>query len=579
MSKKRISALLVVIAIMVTAAVGGWVAGSRIVSPAEAAARTAPPPPSPILVPVEERVLSSDIVTRGTARFGLPQPISIAPSALKTKTSLITTLPLRNTQFNEGGVLLTASGRPVFVLQGEAPAYRDLGPGMIGNDVRQLEQALARLGFDPGPVDGNYDEKTGEAVGQWYSSSGWEPFGPTPEQLTLIRTLEQDLGDATKTKLATAGVAAAATMAVESARAKADHAYRIAAGDLATKIADRRRLMAHFKNGTPLAVESARAKARYADKAAFSDIAAKIADRALIVLDPRTTRAARAAADANLELARAASMNIRLEGELAVQAAERDAKLAADQFAQAEAAVKAAELEGELLVRAAIDALKIAEVDAKLAEARAARITADLETAKRKVGIQVPVDEVVFIRALPVRVHEVTALVGGAASGPVMSVTDNRISVDGSLPLDAAPLVQPGMQVAVDEQALGIEATGVVEQVASTPGTHGVDGYHIYFEVRVGETPRPLEGFSLRLTIPIESTDGAVTAVPTSALSLAADGTSRVQVSREGVLEYVTVEPGMSADGFVEVTPVGKELEAGQLVVVGFETAEKKSPP
>ena len=46
-------------------------------------------------------------------------------------------------------------------------------------------------------------------------------------------------------------------------------------------------------------------------------------------------------------------------------------------------------------------------------------------------------------------------------------------------------------------------------------------------------------GFSLRLTIPIESTDGVVTAVPISAVSLAADGTSRVQVENEGALEYV----------------------------------------
>ena len=89
-----------------------------------------------------------------------------------------------------------------------------------------------------------------------------------------------------------------------------------------------------------------------------------------------------------------------------------------------------------------------------------------------------------------------------------MTVTDNQLVIDSSLPLDAAPLVKPGMPVAIDEQALGIKATGVVERVADTPGTHGVDGYHIYFEVRVDETPTRLEGFSLRLTIPIESTEG-----------------------------------------------------------------------
>jgi multidrug efflux pump subunit AcrA (membrane-fusion protein) len=130
------------------------------------------------------------------------------------------------------------------------------------------------------------------------------------------------------------------------------------------------------------------------------------------------------------------------------------------------------------------------------------------------------------------------------------------------------------MRVEIDEQALRIEASGVVTRVASTPGTHGVDGYHIYFEVRVDETPTPLKGFSLRLTIPIESTQGAVIAVPISALSLSADGTSRVQVERDGALEYLVVEPGLSADGYVEVRPVDGTLDPGQLVVVGTENPE-----
>ena len=467
-------------------AVGGWVASLRIESPADVAARAAPPTPSPILVPVEERVLNSNIVTRGTARFGLPQPISIVPSALKAKAGLITTLPLRNTQLREGGVILTASGRPVFVLQGTIPAYRDLVPGMSGDDVRQLEQGLNRLRFDPGPVDGTYDERTSAAVTQWYTSAGFEPFGPTPDQL------------------AAAAAAAAARRAVDAARARAEHA----------------------------------------NKAAAAEIQAMIAERALIVLDPRQPETARAAAEAKLELARAAA--------------------------------RKAQLEGELEVQAALDAQEAALRNAKLAADRVDRLAADVDIAKRTLDMQVPADEIVFIPALPARVQEVTALVGHEARGPVMSVTDNQLVIDSALPLDAAPLVKPGMPVAIDEQALGIKATGVVTRVADTPGTHGVDGYHIYFEVRVDKTPTRLEGFSLRLTIPIKSTKGVVTVVPLSALSLAADGTSRVQVARDGALEYIVVKPGLSADGFVEVTPVNGPLAPGQLVVVGYKNPENR---
>jgi multidrug efflux pump subunit AcrA (membrane-fusion protein) len=299
------------------------------------------------------------------------------------------------------------------------------------------------------------------------------------------------------------------------------------------------------------------------------------------VLDPRQPETARAAADARLALARASALKTELESDLAVQAAQREVDLAEEQLQLAEAAVRSARLAGELSIRAALDAQKVAELDARLAAERADRLASDLAAAKSRLGIQVPVDEIVFIPALPARVQEVTAVVGNVASGPVMSVTDNQLAVDGALPLDAGPLVKPGMKVAIDEQALGIQASGVVANVADTPGTNGVDGYHFYFEVRVDETPTPLQGFSLRLTIPIQSTAGAVTVVPVSALSLAADGTSRVQVQKDGALEYLVVEPGLSADGFVEVTPVGGTIEPGQLVVVGYanpENAETETP-
>jgi Putative peptidoglycan binding domain len=459
--------------------------------------------------------------------------------------------------------------------------------------VRQLEQGLKRLGFDPGRLDGTYDQQTSAAVAAWYRSAGWEPFEPTREQLVAVRTLEQDLGDARKRQVAAAAAAAAALPAVESARATAERNNRAAAAELAAKQAERERLLATAQKAPPLTVESARATAEHNNQAAAAELAAQIAARALIVLDPRQPKTAREAADAKLRVAQAAAHRTQLEGELAVQAAERDVeaaareaqllaeqtRLAAEQVELAKAAVKSVRLEGELAVRAALDALRVAKLDAQLAAEHVDRLAADLAMARGKLGVQVPADEIVFIPALPVRVHEVTARVGDPLRGTVMSVTDNQLAIDSSLPLNAALLVKPGMSVAIDEQALGIKATGVVAWVANTPGTHGVDGYHIYFEVRVTETPIRLEGFSLRLTIPIEASKGAVTAVPVSALSLAADGTSRVQVANNGALEYIVVVPGLSADGYVEVTPVNATLAPGQLVVVGYGNPEQRALP
>src|SRR5262245_1192792 len=191
MSKSRIVMLCCVLALMAVCAGGAEVAGEHIISPAEAAARTEPPPASPILVPIEKRVLSSQVITRGTARFGTPLPIALAPSPLKANAaSLLTTVPKPNTQFNEGDVICTTSGRPVLILRGETPAYRDMARGASGADVKQLKAALKRMGFEPGPADGPFDEQTSKAVAKWYTSKGFEPFGPTVEQLANLRVLE-----------------------------------------------------------------------------------------------------------------------------------------------------------------------------------------------------------------------------------------------------------------------------------------------------------------------------------------------------------------------------------------------------
>ncbi|MET4198832.1 hypothetical protein ABIA95_002832 [Bradyrhizobium sp. LA8.1] len=573
MVANRVNVLWGILGLVGGMALGAWYMGSRIQSPAEMAARTAPPEPSPILVPVESRVLSSDVVTRGTVRFGLPQPISIAPSTVKGGAGLISSLPRPNAPFNEGDVIMSASGRPVLVLRGAAPAFRDMLPGTSGSDVQQLEEALARLGFDPGPVDGNYDQKTSLAVERMYQKAGWDAFGPTREQRAAVATLERDWSDAARSRLAAETARDTAVKAVAAARAVAEQNIRQATIDSAMRFGTGRQL-ADARAGKSLLVQTERARATHSAAIADADIKTQMADRALVVLDPRQTEMTKAAAEAKLRVARSAQRKARVEAELAIDNASREASLTDQRIKAAEGAVNAARLEGERSVRAAQEQQTLAEFDVKIASERYERLDRELAAARAKLGVQVPADEVVFIPSLPIRVHEVTASVAGNASGPVMSVTDNELSIDSQLPIEAAPLVKPGMKVAIDEQALGIKANGVVESVATTPGTRGVDGYHFYLGVKVESTPVSLAGFSVRLSIPIETTKGAVIAVPTSAVSLAADGASRVLVDRGGRQEYVTVKPGLSTGGYVEVNAPDERLVPGQMVVVGYKTAE-----
>jgi hypothetical protein len=151
-----------------------------------------------------------------------------------------------------------------------------------------------------------------------------------------------------------------------------------------------------------------------------------------------------------------------------------------------------------------------------------------------------------------------------------MTVSNSRLAVDSSLSLDDAKLVRLGASVKVEEPDLGVRTNGVVTQIADRPGTNKVDPSRVYLEVTPGTAPAQLVGASVKLSIAVKSTGRKVLTVPVTALSVGADGTSRVQRQRtSGRSEFVNVEAGLAAQGLVEVRPVGGELEPGNLVVVG----------
>ncbi len=175
----------------------GWLAASRVKSPAKLAAEAAPPEASLITYPVEKRVLSSDLIIRGTMRYSDPIVVVLAPSALRPPPVLVSLAPVKGATLNEGDVAMVVSGRPVFVVKGATPGFRDLGPGAIGADVRQLEEFLQRQGLNPGTMDDHYDGATGAAVTKWYAKAGYQALGPNDQQRTTLRVAESALSIAT----------------------------------------------------------------------------------------------------------------------------------------------------------------------------------------------------------------------------------------------------------------------------------------------------------------------------------------------------------------------------------------------
>ncbi|MGW1158180.1 peptidoglycan-binding protein [Streptomyces sp. NPDC002519] len=167
-----------VAAAAVLATLGGLGAALVVKSPAQVAAEAAAPRPDVLSAPVEYRVLTSSIITRGEVVAG--QSLQVAPQgaagegaarSVVTKISVKTGDPLK-----AGQVLMEVSARPVFTLQGSLPVYRDLRPGATGDDVSQLQRALRDLGHDtaPDPV-GRFGSGTKAALNSLYSTLGYDP--------------------------------------------------------------------------------------------------------------------------------------------------------------------------------------------------------------------------------------------------------------------------------------------------------------------------------------------------------------------------------------------------------------------
>ena len=164
----------------------------------------------------------------------------------------------------------------------------------------------------------------------------------------------------------------------------------------------------------------------------------------------------------------------------------------------------------------------------------------------------------------------VTVRIGDRVDGPVMTLTNSRLVVSGALTATEAQVVKVGSRARIAAAELGVSANGTVAVVAQSPGTQGADTQRFYLEITPADAPGSIVGASVVLTISVTSTQGEVLVVPVAALSVAADGTSRVQLQiAPGTVTPVTVRAGLAARGLVEVTPLSAGLGAGDLVVVG----------
>ncbi|MET3808741.1 peptidoglycan hydrolase-like protein with peptidoglycan-binding domain [Nakamurella sp. UYEF19] len=549
--------------IAAVAAGGGLVATNFIVSPAEAAARTTPPPARPITVMVVKQALSSMITTRGDVSSADSTSISVAAGS--GAPGVVTgRVPKVGNEVREGTVLLEVSGRPVIALLGTVPGYRSLSPGSSGQDVVQLQKALARLGFNSGPADGKYDPELAAAVARLYRSVGYSP-----------PTADVEAAGALK---AARGQQAAAQQALSSAEAGlraaekgATDSQRLAAAGAVQSAAD--------------ALEKATTTGTPPDQSAV-EAAARSVQSAMTAFDQAQQRQAEI---------RSRKPQVAVD----IRAAEQAAAQAADRLAQAQAAAAKAARTGppdQAAIRAAENQLEVTHAqqqellagpdssDARRAVTAARQqltaTNASVRTAESAAATPLPLSEVTFLASLPRRVDKVAVQAGSTVMAAVMSLSSNGLQILATVTEVEARMLKPGMRAALTVPGTGTAGASISKVAAST--TQADNSWQVWLtpDKLTAQQEAALRETNIKVDIKIGATAGAVLTVPIGGLFSDAAGNPRVEVlETNGTKRFQRVRVGLAAQGKVEIHPVaddGKDLaenvrslQPGTLVVVG----------
>ncbi|MFG2056825.1 efflux RND transporter periplasmic adaptor subunit [Micromonospora sp. NPDC048930] len=114
----------------------------------------------------------------------------------------VTSLAATGSQVSRGKPLFAVDDAKVVLLYGKLPAYRALGPGTSGEDVRQFERNLAALGYSGFTVDDEYTSATADAVRDWQEDLGLPETGRVElgrvvyaDGAVRVESHEADLGD------------------------------------------------------------------------------------------------------------------------------------------------------------------------------------------------------------------------------------------------------------------------------------------------------------------------------------------------------------------------------------------------
>lgn len=535
-SRKRL--FLAVVAVAVAFGAGGYVLGQQLESPEDARSEVAAPEASLIAVPVESTALSNDVVVRGDAEFEGAVDLEL-DAALGDGTARVVTgrVPEIDAEVNEGDVIIEVSGRPVFVLGGDLPTFREFKPGLEGDDVLQLETSLERLGFLTVEPDRLYGAATEDAILALYEAAGYEPRAASDGEESQLKSAEQAV-EAARTTLANANDVLSDLLRPPSLVQQT------------REVQARQQLLDQIERAQEMLDDAKE------DRPSEALLQAEEALQQPMVSTARIDQANRAVTSAeDAEQAR-------------VDAAQDQLDNARQSLIDADAITAAEESDG-------VDTSN-AQRNVTDAQERLDQAESDLAELEDEVGVRFPVAEVVFLPNLPRTVTSIDVERGDFVNGAVMRISGTKVRITTGVSESNRPLLEVGQRVVIDSEQLDIEVQGEITELADRKGTNGVADTRYYMLVTpIGEyNVSELVGVNFRLQIPLERSEGEVLAVPLAALSAGADGSSRVEVERaDGATELVAIEVGLQDKNrsLVEVIPIDGNLSAGDLVVIGIE--------
>lgn len=550
-------AVAVGLTLTISAAAMSWWAGSRIQPPDQVAASVAPPPATAITAPVELRLLNDSIVLRGVVKALHEVDVSIeAEPPPGAAVSVVTEVAVhQGDEVREGMRLGDVSGRPMFVMQGRLPSYRDLGPGVSGKDVAQLQHALERLGYRIGDREGTFGESTTRAVSRFYRAQGYEPLllpaeaggsTPSPTALAPMASL------AVRTAFGPLEALASVRSTVSSAIARLVSMDRVAAA------------VTHGEHATPAPSPSTCPSVSVAAPSRTSDPTAVPSDDTTPTATPTDCPTGSATPSESATQPPAT-------GDPAEEPEEPpDPSPSGDDAGDAPATN-----------------------DSDLQDAPG-ESGASSETAAPT--LQVPTSELVFISQLPAVVSRVSATVGKRPTSPFATLVAGPLVIDAPLNAGERDSIRTGAPASVQPEFAVAPFAGTVTELiqsgspAQQPGastdeavgsddvsdTQGdVDAIPAADETIARVTAdHPVDMTLLdqyvQVTIERHSTGIPVLAVPESALWAAADRSVYVtRVLPGDRREQIQVEAGFSAQGLVEIRNVAGRLEPGDEVLVG----------